>query len=330
LNPAVLAYLAVGSTLETKNYQPSIVRYLDQVGQSHHGTILKHLKHAFLAYATVLLVSHPGILRSENIGSSRGTVVVADFAHDHVIIAADSRTTTWSHGVKIGVDDTNCKIAILSDDMLFFQLGIGKTVDRNGTVIADPEKIALQSYQSAALFPERPKIKDVAEKWASSMDSVYRHDYSLTGDYLFANTDFNQLGIGGFAGIEPESSSLRVHLAMNSYIKTAEGGVAFVHKVGTLIPNEQGSLHSFGFEKYAVEFSQRQSVRAKAAWKEIANTPQPVGAIEQRALLPQKATEAIIDWSRSPVIGGPIAVIVLEPGKPIRWFAPGACHVQNK
>jgi hypothetical protein len=186
-------------------------------------------------------------------------------------------------GAKAGFVDTDCKLDVLGNSIIFFVTGIGKTVDGSGRVVVDPQKVALEAYQSTTPFLKNRSVKDVAEAWGASMDAVYRHDYAMSGENLFVGVPLNQLSVGGFAGIGADST-IDFYLMMNVYKKASDGSVKFTHQLGTVTPNELGGLIPIGFEKYVNEFSERKSARAQKVWSSMATAPHPpLGSISERS-----------------------------------------------
>jgi hypothetical protein len=163
------------------------------------------------------------------------------------------------------------------------------------------------------------------------MEAAYRNAYQIDGDQLLKDAADHTFGLGGFAEVgKGANSSVVLYVAENFYAKVpGTSEIKFTHKVDLHSPRDTMSLFAFDFTSLSAEFAGQQSERARLAWAQARREIRDPGVnVDRHAYFLQKLMESVISWSNRPEVGGPISVLILEPGKPIRWFAPGVCNVK--
>jgi hypothetical protein len=110
------------------------------------------------------------------------------------------------------------QIIPLGNSSVFFELGNSKFTNF-GKIVIDPDQIARETYHAVSAGNSKWELKDVAEKWASSMDVADSRLYALVGENLLKRAAYKgAFNLAGFAGPESGSNpSVSLYMVVTSF-----------------------------------------------------------------------------------------------------------------
>jgi hypothetical protein len=255
------------------------------------------------------------------------TAILAKRTGSFIIIAADSRAISTGGKPR---DDQTCKIQLL--DRYSFFAGAGVTSNASGTPGEFPfvaKQEALHAYRPTA------SLEDVANAWANSMEAIYygqpltwkRGIVSALKKYQ-TNEHIIVQGVFGRTNTDVEMQQVDIN-----YAETPTA-ISFSHKSpGEVINDETVTTHwgTGSAWQFIAELLAGDAPKS-AAWRtSVADVVALKGlpAVDGYAFEMKAELEAAISAGVDPAVGGEVAVLILERGKPARWYSEAACANQK-
>jgi hypothetical protein len=242
-----------------------------------------------------------------------GTIVVIAQTKSRVIIAADSRVGTTEYGTIVqSVDDSSCKIAALSGDVVFAAAGLLSDGKQSWTAISAANAAIANTPHGRRI--SGAESDSVLARWA---DSMTRNYMEFSRDQLSAYADANNshLTTGVLAGVE-KTGHAWIHAVMLNYSKN--GSLSYQGYV--LTSNDPPTAYySLGKDSVFREFEEdKKSSRAMAertAWDHIRLRGTAFDEFKARRLV-----ELTIMYHTDKLdVGGPVDEIELDT-KGVRWI----------
>jgi hypothetical protein len=264
------------------------------------------------------LVSRPAVAQD----FAHGTFFIFELSTDYAVVAIDSRSTITPKNGQIRFNDGVCKIRPLAPNAFFFSTGLDRvfheTTERE---FFDARDTASDAYANAG---RPPNFETLTDKWATWMETSFRHA-RLSPEALK-----DTMTKGFFVGIK-DNGDLTADAATIGY--HADSAAQFTHTPENFTATAKPSLEQ-PVDKPLIDIESEfanggQTDRAKkvmqdTGWATAGNGP------DTTALHLSTLVTAVRDWSGNDKIGGDIATIILERGKPWRWFhRPDFCPQQK-
>jgi hypothetical protein len=283
---------------------------------------MTYIIYIFIVYA---FFSYESKAMSGEIITIDGTILVVDhILPGYIVLGAESRDTHSKSGAHNREDDT-CKIRRLDDHTAFSSSGRSRfrleREDQTNSELYD----AWDTAEST--FLPGDDLANVAERWAMVTESAYYNAYLKDGDLVLSGLIPDSVVVGAFSGADGFKAET-VTVKFSGGLST----VSFYHDPANAV--EIGRIRRFstplgmaGFQ----EFWYNQSDRAQAVRAEIAKiiNDKNYKNGEAEALIVKAAIDSAILWNgeRDRQIGGETSVLILERGKPIKWFYESEiCH----
>ena len=242
---------------------------------------------------------------------SHGTFFISAFSSDVAVVAIDSRGTIKSTG-KRHINDRFCKIVPLAPSAFFFSAGVATAFHpKTGKVVFDTRDIAKDVYADSG------KSRDfaaLADTWALRMEAVLRKipaDPSLlkelvTRGYFVGTTDDGRIAAG--------AETIAYHPDGKSHFVHTPETIALTASPRIEQPADQPVTDIEREFSGGGQTDRARKVMADNGWTKLGQGPDTL-AVHLTNLV-----TAVRDWSGNDKIGGDIATIILERGKPWRWF----------
>jgi len=244
-----------------------------------------------------------------------GTVIVAVYSTDYIVIGADSRNTRHGLNVKDHTDDV-CKILELSNHALFFATGDISITDGAGRKMFDGEVVAHQVYIPGL------STKDIAGRWMEIMEHRYYEQFVRFGKEQFYSVFTKSLMATGVFVDTAGGISIVGEAIRRSDKNNNPPVISHEEKI---FPVTERTVHAnFGIDinPELREFFQNTTERAKKIRADL-NRYIEIGHLhgaDVEALTTKTLIESIINWKNNEEIGGDVSVIIGEKDKPFRWF----------
>jgi hypothetical protein len=254
------------------------------------------------------------------------TAILVQRAGSFIIVAADSRAISTGGGLP---DDQTCKIQLL--DKYSFFAGAGITYNKSGT----PGEFPFVAKQEAInAYRPNASIESVADAWAGSMEAIFskqpltwKHGILTILKKYQADERIIVQGVFGRSHTDVEMRQVDIN-----YTETPTA-ISFSHKSPADVIDDEAVITHWGTTpawRFIAELLAGNTQKSKD-WRtstadEVAlrGLPRVDGhAFEMKAVL-----DAAIAAAVDPTVGGEVAVLVLERGKPARWFSQAACTNQ--
>jgi hypothetical protein len=261
-----------------------------------------------------------------SLGTAAATTIAVKRAKDFIIVAADSRVT--------GEDGRprrreKCKITLLDDRSFFASAGVvsAREAGEPGAIRFSADRIAKYQYGAS------PDLRLVADGWAQVMEAKFNaQQYSWkrvvvnmqrrfdVEDRLFAQ------GIFGSGRATIAAWETRVNYdQMPSAITFSHGAIR------EIVEDEEG-INLWGTNSgrgLVIELLQGATPRA-AQWRvSVAEEAEHHGYrhVDRLAFGMKRALDYAVAIGVDPAIGGEVATLIVERGRPARWFSkPSVCN----
>jgi hypothetical protein len=243
---------------------------------------------------------------------SHGTFFIFELSTDYAVVAIDSRSTITAKNGQTRFNDGVCKIRPLAPNAFFFSTGLDRVFyEMTEREFFDARDTASDAYANAV----RPlNFATLTDRWATWMETSFRHA-KLRPEAL------KDLMTKGFFIGTKDNGELTADAATIGY--HADNAAQFSHTPQSFTPTVQAHIEQ-PVDKPLTDIESEfandgQTDRAKklmqdTGWATARNEPDAT-ASRLRTLV-----TAVRDWSGNDKIGGDIATIILERGKPWRWF----------
>jgi hypothetical protein len=239
------------------------------------------------------------------------TIIAIKRTADFIIIAADSLTTNAEGKPN---DHETCKISRLDEKSVFAASGVVSGED-SGTLfdVRDQAKIHYVSTVS---------MSGNAEKWARAIQSLYHgRSNEWKGKVVSALTMLNSSEVVTheiFARATDHIDAASVEITYSHTPLTID----FDHRPSEEIPID---IALWGPERVNLFINKllRGDSEIAARWQRIVHSQASTlryGEIDTYAYELKSAVDRAIESDVDPGIGGDVAVLILEPQKPVRWF----------
>ena len=255
---------------------------------------------------------------------SDGTIVVADWTQDEIVIAADSRESTAD-----SYSDRKCKIAAFGDKLIF--AAAGRRGTRNKITRAslwDSFAIARQQFAKLADKGATDRLaKRLADAWGQSVkEQVERY-----GALSLSGLDDHTVTRGIFADFEKDGSLL---IVVETVAYEIVGGQTTITASPQIVPPLPATVYYLGRGEILNELRASQTPRS-IKWNHdidrLMVTSRDQAADEAIAYVdltivnfPKTKTDSRgVPFS---IMGQPIAVVQLRRGKGVEWIKQGNCE----
>jgi hypothetical protein len=264
---------------------------------------------SFAVLFTSLLMSNACLASATN-ESETGTFYKVVHDQKYIVAAIDSRLT---HSPASETSD-GCKLQVLGDHAIFMAQGVLKQTDANGHDTFDAYALAKQAYNSSAASDITTRA--AAEKFAIAANEAFAQSYHGGPDRIYV--------VGIFAESLPDGS-LNLDFAT---VYSKKGALERV--VAGAAPAEGAEAAAYqpaGFSEIAKEAKERTSERSKTLYDRLSEKLSHATKADQDALAADDTVQAVEDWANNKAVGGDVATVILESGKPIRWYTkPTNCN----
>jgi hypothetical protein len=134
-----------------------------------------------------------------------GSVVVIDFAKDHLVVAADSRSR---YGINGPINDSTCKIAAFNHQVIFTNVGYSAYTKIS---LLDPVESWDNIEEAYSIIRSLPQsavgdaqVENIATAWAQDITAKWRVAYQAHREdiTLWAEQNKGQLTAGAFAEVK--------------------------------------------------------------------------------------------------------------------------------
>src|ERR1022692_704454 len=255
---------------------------------------------------------------------SSGTIVIAQWTRDEIVIAADSREINGS-----SYSDSSCKIAALGNKLVFSASGrigardpVTNKLLWDGVTIAHKEFLAISNNGASDHLAKR-----LAEAWGfAEKEQFERH-----GEVVLRGLEDNKITSGIFADFERDGT-LSVVEEHVTYEKLVDGSVRIKDDSDPVDPSAT-PVDILGRSEIVTELLDRKTSRA-IAWRkklrlklDATDDPLLENAIDWVQLTIDNLSKTKRDSHGVPfsVVGPPIAAIRLVRGANTEWIRKGKC-----
>jgi hypothetical protein len=249
-------------------------------------------------------------LADEQSQSETGTFYKVVHDQKYIVGAVDSRLTRTSDSATSDA----CKLVVLGDHAFFLAQGIVKQTDVDGHNSFDAYALAKQSYDSS--IASDVATKAAAQKFVTAANDAFAKDYQGGPDRIYV--------VGIFAESLPDGSLNLDFATVYSKKGALERAVA-----GAAPPEgtEAAAYQPAGFSGIAKEAKERATERSKALYERLSEKLSHSTNADQDALAADETVQAVEEWGDNKSVGGDIATVILEVGKPVRWYTkPSGCN----
>ena len=238
-----------------------------------------------------------------------GTIIVIAQTKNRVIIAADSRTEITANGTVIqGTDDSSCKIAALSGEVVFTAAGLVSDSKHSWTAVSE-------AIAAIANTPHGSKISGaesdlVLANWAEAMKQNFRE---FSNEQLSAYAYDGHLTTGLLAGVE-KTGGTWIHTIMLNYANGFLSPQRYVLNSDDP-PTAYSSLGKYDiFHEFEGEKKSSRAIAERTAWEHTGLLGTTFDEFKARRLV-----ELTIMYHADKLeVGGPVDEIELD-GNGARW-----------
>jgi hypothetical protein len=259
---------------------------------------------------TGFLLSNDTCLADASDQSETGTFYKVVHDQKYIVGAVDSRLTRTSD---TGTTDA-CKLMILGDHAFFLAQGVVKQTDVDGRGTFDAYALAKEAYNSSVASDVATKV--AAEKFVTAANDAFAKRYEGGPDRIYV--------VGIFAESLPDGSLNLDFATVYSKKGALERAVA-----GAAPPegSEAAAYQPAGFSGIAKEAKERTTERSKALYERLSQKLSHSTNVDQDAFSADETVQAVEEWGNNKSVGGDIATVILEAGKPVRWYSkPSDCN----
>lgn len=256
-------------------------------------------------FASVALSGLPTTAYAENLPFG-GTYVALYYGDSQMVVAADSKMAT----LDLSIEYDECKVVPLSDNIIFFALGVFGERDKFDIV-----DIARTAYAQAG---SNPSLREVAEKWASLTSDALRNANIQNKDaYTSRIRQWGDIMTGWFGGITTDGK-----LSLYGTTLTSDDPNAFPQVINTKIVQRDSKKDApflyFGQTQTSLEFVENRTERARFSNEALSKMPN-VG-VTRAAIYVEALVKFVIEFSGDQFIGGRVPVLILDRDAGVRWF----------
>jgi len=239
-------------------------------------------------------------------------MITAYFNSTYIIVGAESKVVdVKTH--KASHDE--CKVTRLGQDSFFAGTGLQYvTMPESQQHKFDGVELAKRAFNMHS------SLSEIVQSWISNMEEKYTELLSDEPDVPWWKED-KPMGSGIFGGMDGDELSL--YVAHISYTVNNRG---FHHTIEKKVPRDMwlnfGTIDAT--EPYIKEFLEGKTERSRRVHADINEYVKDlhINKLSYNVIIARNIIEATIAWSAGsiPEIGGNISVLILEKGKPNRWF----------
>jgi hypothetical protein len=255
-----------------------------------------------------------------------GTLIVIGYSQNQVVIAADSRQAE-PDGL---YSDDGCKIAALSDNLLFVSAGSAKRTP-DGTIMQwDATREARTSYKDSSRLDMMSgyfsTMMDLyAFKWVSMMAREIR-DYSSPQE-IAALTDHRLIVQGSFIGLD--DGKLPYVSQSNIVANVIPGKPTTISSIPVPThPPKNLRFAAIGMSGVFLEYEAGKSARSRQWASELAQRLKSVPATDHNVtkaiflveLSIRYGTDMVAQTTHVTALGGPVDAVELRAGGKVKWI----------
>lgn len=258
-------------------------------------------------------------LRATAQTETHGSISLADWSQDEIVIAADSRQVKGNT-----YTDTGCKVATLGNKLIFTatgrsQLGVDPTW--NAYTLA-PKLLPRTSRKGAS--------KQLAVKMADAWGTQVKDEFQRFGSIALFGLNPSYVTTGLFADFETDGS-LVIAVAKITY--EIKAGQLKVSSQTTVVSGDSANSYLLGHNEILSEMAAGITPRALAWHRALKSrveaskdqvAEEAIGAVELTILNLEK-TKTDIKGVPFSEVGLPVAAVRLIRGKSAEWVAKGKC-----
>jgi hypothetical protein len=270
--------------------------------------------------AFALLVMH---LNAIGQVESDGTIVVAKWTPETIVVAADSRESRRS-----SYSDTNCKIAAFGNKLVFSASGRRSTRNRmTKAVLWDSFAVARQQY---IRLTRKGTPDQLAMALASGWGEAVKKELEKIGGMAIDGLEDYIISNGIFADFDKDGT-LSIAVEQVTY-EIVDGKINIILSTDR-VDSTKWSSYFLGHGEIVKEVTAGQTLRA-IQWQnetnkllEAADDKTSAFAIKMVELTIDNFPKTKKDDRGIPfsIMGRPIAVVQLTRGKGVTWIKPGKC-----
>jgi len=242
-----------------------------------------------------------------------GTIIVIAQTKNRVIIAADSRTETTVNGTVIqGIDDSSCKIAALSGDVVFTAAGLLGDGKHSWTAVSEAIAAIANTPHGSRISGAESDL--VLANWAEAMKQNFR-EFSNEQLSAYAYADDGHLTTGLLAGVE-KTGGTWIHAMMLNYANgfLSPQGQGYVLNSDDP-PTAYTSLGKYDiFHEFEGEKKSSRAIAERAAWEHTGLLGTTFDEFKARRLVEL----TIMHHADKLEVGGPVDEIELDANG-VRW-----------
>lgn len=230
--------------------------------------------------------------------TSSGTAYVLLREPTFITLAVDSRRASDTGRI----DDGTCKIVVLNDRLIFFNVGLARYMGRFVT-----DDVAVESYARA------PKSGNVIGAVANIFQDKIIEMLPKNG---FRPPVGEELIRGIFIGSEGDGGLQAAYAIIQSTGTPSKLPVRLATEELDYYP-ERATLRA--------EVLSNQTDRIRSARDNIIARFGGGTVPNEGAAVATTLVQAIINWGSARTVGGQVATVVFEPRRDLRWYTRGAC-----
>ncbi len=271
------------------------------------GSVFEEMKSLHIIASVLLALPHPRAGQP----MASGTIIVIAQTKNRVIIAADSRTETTVNGTVIqGIDDSSCKIAALSGDVVFTAAGLLSDGKHSWTAVSEAIAAVANTPHGSRISGAESDL--VLVNWAEAMKRNFR-EFSNEQLSAYAYAGDGRLTTGLLAGVE-KTGGTWIHAMMLNY---ANG---FLFPQGYVLnsddpPTAYTSVGKYDiFHEFEGEKKSSRAIAERTAWEHTGLLGTTFDEFKARRLV-----ELTIMYHADKLeVGGPVDEIELDANG-VRW-----------
>jgi hypothetical protein len=240
---------------------------------------------------------------------SGGTFIYFRKTDDYIVASVDSRVESVSNDLKpIGPYHDECKIAVLDEHTIFFSQGAAALIlhEQGTRISADDIAREVFTQSQSAAFP----VNEAANRFTQRIIDIYGMYYPMS-----VSIEGHALLYGIFAASSVDD--LQAAQA-NIFVQNQRVVGNFLFSRG---PSSPMFLKTHVAQDIFDEFDAGNTTRARQLYSEYAERFGNLTLADRNALKATVMVRAMINWSNDPAIGGDVSTVILEKGRPIRWYA---------
>jgi hypothetical protein len=274
---------------------------------SETGSVFEEMKSLHIIVSVLLALPHPRAGQP----MASGTIIVIAKTKNRVIIAADSRTETTVNGTVIqGIDDSSCKIAALSGDVVFTAAGLVSDGKHSWTAVSEAIAAIANTPHGNRISAAESDL--VLANWAEAMKQNFR-EFSNEQLSAYAHADNGHLTTGLLAGVE-KTGGAWIHAMMLNYANGFLSPQDYVLNSDDP-PTAYTSVGKYDiFHEFEGEKKSSRAIAERAAWEHTGLLGTTFDEFKARRLV-----ELTIMYHPDKLqVGGPVDEIELDANG-VRW-----------